>query len=256
MFKQSFLQAITVKNILYFISILVLCIFAIILKFGFTGYSFLSLCLLFTALIVFLYFMLSLRKNRITKILKIIFTILVSLLVTAIIIAEIPILNTSTKREKANSPYCIVLGAAVHGDSPSLVLWERIQAAYDFLSQNPESIAILSGGQGPGENISEAQCMFENLMEMGIPRERLFLEDRSTSTIENILFSHDIIEELSPGTKDFTIISSETHLYRACLAAQELGFIPSAFYAKTKKTMLRFSQYLREGFAVWVMWLF
>ena len=72
-------------------------------------------------------------------------------------------------------------------------------------------------------------------MEMGIPRERLFLEDRSTSTIENILFSHDIIEELSPGTKDFTIISSETHLYRACLAAQELGFIPSAFYAKTKK---------------------
>ncbi len=168
MFKQSFLRAITVKNILYFISILVLCIFAIILKFGFTGYSFLSLCLLFTALIVFLYFMLSLRKNRITKILKIIFTILVSLLVTAIIIAEIPILNTSTKREKANSPYCIVLGAAVHGDSPSLVLWERIQAAYDFLSQNPESIAILSGGQGPGENISEAQCMFENLMEMGI----------------------------------------------------------------------------------------
>ena len=256
MFKQSFLQAITIKNSLYSVSILILCIFAIILKFCFTGYSFLSLCLLFTALIVFLYFILSWRKNKITKILKTILTILVSLLITAIIIAEIPIFSTSTKREKAASPYCIVLGAAVHGDSPSLVLWERIQVAYDFLSLHPDSIAILSGGQGPGENISEAQCMFETLREMGIPRERMFLEDRSTSTIENILFSRDIIEELSPGTRDFTIISSETHLYRACLVAKELGFTPSAFYAKTAKPALRFSQYLREGFAVWIMWLF
>ena len=246
---------ITVKNVIYIISILSLCVFAFVLKFFFTGYTFLSFCLFFTAFIVLLYFVFSLFKNKTTKILRIILTVLVSLFITALIISEIPIVNTSVKREKSPSRYCIVLGAAVHGNIPSLVLRERINAAYDFLSQNPDSIAILSGGQGPGENISEAQCMFEELMSMGIPRERLFLEDTSTSTIENISFSHNIIQELSPGTKDVTIISSETHLYRACLVAKDLGLSPTAFYATTTKPLLRFSQYLREGFAVWVMWL-
>lgn len=256
MYKQRFLQKLTIKNIFYSITILFLCVLAAILKFAFIGYSFLSACLFFTAFVVSLYFIFSLWKNKATKIAKTILTICISLFITALIFAEIPIIQTSAKREKAASPYCIVLGAAVHGNSPSGVLSERINAAYDFLMQNPDAIAILSGGQGPGENISEAQCMFETLQSLGISRERLFLEEHSTSTIENLTLSHAIIEELAPGTKEVTIISSETHLYRACLAAKELGLTPSAFYAKTTKPLLRLSQYLREGFAVWVMWLF
>ena len=89
----------------------------------------------------------------------------------------------------------IVLGCGVNGDRPSLMLTERLDAAYDYLNTHEEVVCILSGGQGKGENISEAECMYRSLTEKGIARDRLYKEDRSTSTRENLLYSKKIIEE-------------------------------------------------------------
>lgn len=148
--------------------------------------------------------------------------------------------------------YVVVLGAGVNGTEPSLTLQERINAAYHYLSKNPEAIAILSGGQGEHEDITEAACMYRELTDMGIRPEQLLMEEAATSTIENLNFSLDLLEK-ETGTRPnrIGIISSEYHLFRASQFAKDLGLDPIGIPAKTTWLPLRINYYLREIVAVW-----
>lgn len=148
--------------------------------------------------------------------------------------------------------YVIVLGAGVNGTESSLTLRERIDATYDYLSKNPEAVAILSGGQGEHEQITEASCMYRELTEMGVRSNRLILEERSTSTIENLRFSLDAVEaETGFRPNRIGIISSEYHLFRATQFAKELDLEAVGIPAKTTWFPLRLNYYLREIVAVW-----
>lgn len=106
----------------------------------------------------------------------------------------------------------IVLGAAVKGERPSVALRERILTAYDYLKNNPDTVAVLSGGQGKGENISEAECMRRELTSRGIDDSRLILEDESTSTSENIKNSLAIIGD---RYSSIAVLTNNFHVYRA-----------------------------------------
>ena len=75
-------------------------------------------------------------------------------------------------RKIQNLEYIIVLGAHVQGTRLTLALLERTRRALQYLEENPETKAVLSGGQGEGEDISEAQAMCNYLVEHGIDRER------------------------------------------------------------------------------------
>lgn len=108
----------------------------------------------------------------------------------------------------------IVLGCKVNRDGPSLSLLKRLEAAYDYLCENPDVPCILSGGQGADEHISEAQAMYNWLMEKGIEKERLYMEDKSTSTEENLTFSKEIIEKQNLPSA-VTLITNNFHQYRA-----------------------------------------
>ena len=141
----------------------------------------------------------------------------------------------------------IVLGCRVRGDEPSLSLIKRVDAAYKFLLFNPESVAILSGGQGKDENISEAQCMQQLLYARGISKDRLILEDRSTSTDENIRFSLQIIETLDLD-RNIAIATSEYHQKRAANICKKYGLNSTPVSSKTKWTLLP-TFLLREFFA-------
>ena len=148
--------------------------------------------------------------------------------------------------------YVIVLGAGVNGSVPSLSLRERIDAAFDYLTTHPDAICIVSGGQGSNEDISEAQCMFNSLTAKGIAPERLWLEDRSTSTRENLRFSMALIEGRT-GSRPTraAIISNEFHLYRAGLFAEEQDLQMVGIPARTTWFSLRANYFLREIVAVW-----
>ena len=148
----------------------------------------------------------------------------------------------------------IVLGCGVNGDRPSLMLTERLDAAYDYLNTHEEVVCILSGGQGKGENISEAECMYRYLTEKGIARDRLYKEDRSTSTRENLLYSKKIIEEknLDPQV---IIVTNEFHEYRASVIAEHTGIKPSAVCGKTAWWLLP-TYYLRELYGIVFEWIF
>lgn len=138
------------------------------------------------------------------------------------------------QRPQANgeNEYAIILGAKVSVEIPSLSLQYRIDSALQYALKYPHVILILSGGQGPGEDITEAEAMKRYLLKNGIEEKRLLLEPASTSTYENISFSVKLI----PDSVDrVTIITSDYHLARAKKIARKLGFQTDVIVAKTPK---------------------
>ena len=125
-------------------------------------------------------------------------------------------------KENEGVPTVIVLGCKVNGTAPSKYLYDRCRKAYDYLENNPNAVAVLSGGQGPDEGISEAECMKNVLVELGIDENRLYQEDKSTNTRENLEFSLDVIEKNSLS-RDVLIVTNEFHEYRAKLICDRLG---------------------------------
>ena len=122
-------------------------------------------------------------------------------------------------RKIQNLEYIIVLGAHVQCTRLTLALLERTRRALQYLEENPETKAVLSGGQGEGEDISEAQAMCNYLVEHGIDRERLILEGRSTSTTENLKFSLEIIGlDHSVG-----VVTNNFHVFRGTAIGKKCG---------------------------------
>ena len=107
---------------------------------------------------------------------------------------------------KKDKDYLIVLGCAIRKDgTPTPLLRGRLDRALAFAKQQETEtgkapIFVLSGGQGPDECVSEAECMLRYLAEQGVPEERMLLEDKSTDTAENMAFSKALIlARIRPG---------------------------------------------------------
>ena len=244
--------------LIFFILSIILALF---FKYKVKGYSALSVYLTAIAIILFCYFILGtfqvvFEESVLLNIIKGFLDCFVILLCVMFIIAQIPVIVYSKKRIKANSKYAIVLGAGVDNGKPSRVLSQRISATKEFMALYPETIIILSGGKVEDENLSEAECMKNELIKSGVDQKRLIIEDKSTTTVENFKFAKEILNKLSPAETAVTIISSDTHLYRACLLAKKSGLQPSPFYAKNIYPILKLSTALKEAVALWEQWLF
>lgn len=128
------------------------------------------------------------------------------------------------------------------------MLRQRIEAATEYLEKNPDSKAVLSGGQGPDEKISEAECMRRELVRRGIAADRLYLEDHSTSTEENVAFSAKIIEQ-NGLNRHVTVVTSDFHCRRGMLLCQRAGLTASSTPAATDVYLLG-TYWMREMLAV------
>ncbi len=168
-------------------------------------------------------------------------------LAAAFLIIEGIFIFYAFRRPQAAPEYVIILGAQVRGDTPSKVLQKRIDAAADYLEQYPLAIAVCSGGQGKGENISEAEAIRRGLLEKGIEEERILLEDRSTSTLENITYSMEIIGDESLPV---TIITNDFHMFRALHIAKKQGLINAQGCSAISFQPVTVHYYVREFFAV------
>lgn len=116
--------------------------------------------------------------------------------------------------------YVIVLGAQVHKDRPSVVLKYRLDRAAEYLRDNPETICIVSGGQGSNEPYAEAYGMQQYLLQQGIDTDRILIEDQSKTTAENMRFSKKMI----PESASVGIITNDFHMFRALQIAKNEGF--------------------------------
>ena len=123
-------------------------------------------------------------------------------------------------KTRENLDYIIVLGAHVDGTRMTLALLERTRRALLYLEQNPGTRAVLSGGKGDGERISEAEAMYRYLTEHGIDRERLIREDRSTNTKENLDFSLELIGNLDSSVG---VVTNNFHVFRGVMIGKKCG---------------------------------
>ena len=148
----------------------------------------------------------------------------------------------------------VVLGCRVYGERASLSLLERINAAYAYLIANPDAKCVVSGGKGNGENISEAECMYRYLIDMGIEAERIYKEDKSTSTEENLKYSLEVIKE-NGLNENIAIVTSEYHAYRAGLNADACGLSYGTAPGKTAIWLFP-TYYVRELYGILEAWVF
>ena len=192
-----------------------------------------------------------------TRVVRALFTTLMILGVTLFCVTGGLILHSSLSSPAPDCEYIVVLGAQVRDDGPSMSLWERIVAAKEYLEENPDTVAIVSGGQGGDEPITEAQCMYDELIKLGIPAERLRKEENATSTWGNLTYSLDIIEtETGERPTSVGVVSSEYHLFRAGLIAKAQGLTAVGIPAATHRASLKVNYFLREIFAVWYYLIF
>ena len=145
----------------------------------------------------------------------------------------------------------IVLGAGVNGTTPSLSLRTRMDAAAAYLSRYPDTPVVLSGGQGPGEDIPEARAM-EAALRPRFPDTTFLLEDQSTSTAENFRYSKALLraEGLDPENASVLIVTNDFHMARACLIARRQGVRVLTLPAPLPYGWLTVNYYIREAFAL------
>ena len=152
----------------------------------------------------------------------------------------------------------IVLGAGVDGTEPSLMLSRRLDAALDYAAPFPDVPFIVTGCQGEGELISEAECMRRYLNAHGVGDERIFPEEQATSTLTNLRFSLAILEELGLGADaPFAVVTSAFHIARVRYLAGTLGVPPERMLTVGAELpgglyydALTMNYYIREAFAL------
>lgn len=167
-------------------------------------------------------------------------------------ITEGMIIHASFGDPEEHCDYILVLGCMVRPDGPSPSLQNRIDAAFDYLTAHPDVIAVVSGGQGADEPMTEARCMYEHLVQMGIDPARVWMEEEATSTWGNLHYALELIEKNS-GTRPqkLGIVSSEYHMFRASLFAREFGVEPVGIPARSTDIPQAINHFMREVAGVW-----
>lgn len=185
--------------------------------------------------------------DRIPLVLRRIFGAAVIIGGVMFIIVEGLILSRFHDKGRENLDYIIVLGAQMKPAGPSAVLKFRLDAAYDYLTENENTLCILSGGQGSNEPCSEAEGMYRYLIERGIAPERLIMEDRSTDTSENIAYSMELI-----GNTDVSvgIVTNNFHVFRGVRLARTAGFEDVCGIAARSNIYFQLNNMVREFFGV------
>lgn len=112
--------------------------------------------------------------------------------------------------------YVIIHGAGIKKDGTvTKLLADRCDKAIEIYRKDPTSPYLVpSGGQGSDEVCSEAEAMRKYLVSKGIPKDKILLEDKSKTTMENVTFSKNLIEK-RPGRKYTALVTSNYHIYRA-----------------------------------------
>lgn len=162
------------------------------------------------------------------------------------LIVEGMILAEFGSQPKPGADYCVILGAQWKENGPSEVLRRRLEAAAVYLEENAETIAIVSGGQGSDEKISEAAGMKQYLCQAGIAEERILMEDQSRNTCENLEFSTKLLDV--PDSR-VVIVTNNFHAFRALRIAEKQGYRAEGLAASSVLWMLP-NNMLREFFGV------
>lgn len=181
------------------------------------------------------------------------FVILLCMGVMIFGIVEGFIISGFSMKGQLGADYVIVLGAQMKADGPSKALQYRLDEAIRYLNENPSSKVIVSGGQGSDEHISEAQGMYEYLVEKGIEKDRIIKEDKSVNTTQNLAFS---AEYLDRERDSVAVVTNNFHVFRAVKIAEKAGYQNVCGIAAKGEPFLQINNMMREFFGVMKDFLF
>ncbi len=165
-------------------------------------------------------------------------------------LASVGVRNNADYHEDA----VIVLGAAVHGDELSNTLVGRLDTALAYHQRNPGAVIVVSGGQGPQENLPEATAMRQYLLDHGVGADDILTEGRATSTEENFAFAKALLDARLPAGYTVTFVTDEFHVYRAGRIAAAEGLDATHVSSRTPWYFWP-ANYLREDLAVLMLWV-
>ena len=157
------------------------------------------------------------------------------------------ILRAATLDPASGLDYVIVLGAHVRSTGPSRALALRLDAALDYAADNPDTIFIVSGGQGSNEPCTEADAMKTYLETHGLSSDRILTEDQSTNTVENLRFSRKLIPQ---EVQKVGIVTSNFHVYRSLRLAKQQGFLDPVGISADSGVYFLPNNVLRECFGI------
>ncbi|MGL5087201.1 MAG: ElyC/SanA/YdcF family protein [Clostridium sp.] len=163
--------------------------------------------------------------SKVPKIFRKIITILFVIGLVFFIFVEGFIIYEGHHKDSGKADYLLVLGAGIRGEMVTTALAYRLDTAIEYNKENPNVKIIVSGGQGPGEDVTEAYAMKKYLIEGGVDEALIISEDKSTSTYENFEFTKEILEK-EYGKKDYTImvVTNNFHMLRAKFFGKQVGF--------------------------------
>lgn len=233
----------------WLLSVILLTVLAIPLRFSAMGYGYIAYTLLFIAALITIHRFAPAALWRACVI-----ATMLGLMYFCVV--EALIIGGSRTDPDPERKYLIVLGAEVRGDRPSLTMLHRLEAALEYLEQYPESVAIVSGGQGRGEHISEAQAMADWLETHGIDKDRILRETQATSTSENLGYSFAIIRRRGDEPDgNVAVLSSSYHLYRAKTMCRMQGVEAVGVAGRFGYPVVMLNFYIREAFGVTRLWV-
>jgi len=214
------------------------------------------------ALIAWFFFTVALLWNHIencrSRILNAVFAVIAGIVVLGIvgmafISGKMIGASLKTLPEDQTDVTVVVLGCLVIDDKPSLMLERRLETAAEYLLSNPNAYCVVTGGQGENEDYPEAVIMKNYLVEAGVSPGRIIVEQKSTSTVENLQFAADLIEKYNCH-EDVVIVSDRFHQYRAGLAAEEAGLNSYAMPCDTAWYLVA-HYWFREMVGIIIIWL-
>ena len=169
-----------------------------------------------------------------------------------IVMSVFMIISANHKPKTENT--IVILGCKVRDGEPSLMLQKRLDSALQYLKQHPDVPVIVCGGQGIDEKISEAQCMAEYLTAHGIDESRIYRDDTSASTLENMENAKKIITEQG-WLPEITIVTDGYHQFRASNIAKSIGLSADAVSARTSWYLVP-SYWVREWLGICYQFVF
>lgn len=180
---------------------------------------------------------------------KIVAIVLIAAALQFVAVESVLAFNGRSGTETATD-YLIILGAGLKGETPSPILYGRLEAGVNYLRKYPGTQVVVSGGQGRGEDITEAEAMYRYLVSKGITENRIIVENHSTSTMENFKYSKRLIEQKSGKTvSEITFVTSNFHVFRAKMLAGRNSLQSYAISCKTPASVT-VQMYIREYMAL------
>ena len=173
---------------------------------------------------------------------------LIVLVIAALTVSITAVMVSAILQPAAEAETVIVLGCKVDRNGPSRMLRERLDAAYDYLQENTDAIVIVTGGQGSDEPEPEGTAMQKYLVKKGIDAGRIYVEDKSESTRENLINAESIMQE-NRLSAPVLIVTNEFHVLRARMIANSLSIEASTLPAPTDLFFFG-AYYIRELYGV------